>query len=226
MGRTLTLQLHFISTSDTLIFAVKPQHLKNIAIELAASIQQQKPLIISIAAMIPTTHLAQWLGGKPVIIRCMPNTPALIRCSATGMFANAQANEEQKNLAESILRAVGLTVWIDDEAQMDKVTALSGCGPAYYFLFMQYMQEAAEKLGLTKDMARLLTLQTALGATKLAVESVEDLATLRKQVTSPGGVTERALEVLEQGNLPQLFYQALEAAQKRATEMVAMLEKN
>lgn len=215
-----------VKQANILVFAVKPQQLKTVATELADTIQQQNPLILSIAAMIPTAHLAQWLGAKPAIIRCMPNTPALIRCGATGLFANAYVNAAQKNLAESILRAVGLTVWINDETQMDIVTALSGSGPAYFFLFMQHLQEAAEKLGLAPDTARLLTLQTCLGAAKLAAESAENLATLRQQVTSPGGTTERALEVLEGGDLAQLFYQALAAAQRRAVEMIATLEKN
>lgn len=207
-----------VKQADTLVFAVKPQHLKAVVTELAGTIQQQQPLILSIAAMVPTTHLEQWLGGNLAIIRCMPNTPALIQCGATGLYANAHADEEQKNRAESILRAVGLTVWISQEEQMDIVTVLSGNGPAYFFLFMQYLQEAAEKLGLAKDIARVLTLQTALGAAKLAVEAPEDLVSLRKQVTSPGGTTERALEVLGQGNLAQLFFEALKAAQQRAKE--------
>jgi len=213
-----------VAQSEVLVLAVKPQILKSVVTALSASIQRKAPLLISIAGMISTVHLENWLGAKLPIIRCMPNTPALIRCGATGLFANPYATPVQKNRAESIMRAVGLVVWINDETQMDTVTALSGCGPAYFFLFMQFLQEAAEKLGLNKETARLLTLQTALGAARLAMETPDDLLTLRKNVTSPGGSTEQAIKILENDELKQLFFQALQAAQQRAEEMIKMIE--
>lgn len=208
-----------VANANVIIFAVKPQILKIVATELSNFITEKKPLIISVAAMIPSTHIEKWLQNA-AIVRCMPNTPALIRCGATGLLANRYVTSEQKNLAESIMRAVGITVWVNNEEQIDIVTALSGSGPAYFFLLMEMLQQSAEKLGLPAETARLLTLQTALGAARLALESNEDVTTLRKQVTSPGGTTERAIGVLESGNIRELFFEALQAAQLRALELI------
>lgn len=205
--------------AEILVLAVKPQILKVVVSELAPIIQQHKPLVISIAAMISTAHLEKWIGNSPAIVRCMPNTPALLGCGATGLFANASVTQEQKNLAESILRAVGITVWVDDENLMEVITVLSGCGPAYFFLLMETLQEIAEKMGLAKEPARLLTLQTALGAARMALENAEDVAILRKRVASPGGTTEYALKILEEGKFRQLFFEALTAAKQRSIEM-------
>jgi pyrroline-5-carboxylate reductase len=204
---------------DILIFCVKPTIIAEVTRELSEIVVRKKPLIISIAAMIPTTHIEKWLGGTPVLIRCMPNTPALIRCGASALFANSHATATDKQIAENIFKAIGITVWIDDETQMDVVTALSGSGPAYCFYLMEILQNAAEQLGLAKDTAALLTKQTVLGAARLAMESPHNLATLRQQVTSPGGTTERALQVLQQGKLQELFTAAVKAAHDRAIEM-------
>ncbi|MCK5814035.1 MAG: pyrroline-5-carboxylate reductase, partial [Cocleimonas sp.] len=161
-------------------------------------------------------NLSQWLGGNVPVVRCMPNTPALVQAGITGLYANALVSEDQRNLAESILRAVGSTIWFDEEHKLNAVTAVSGSGPAYFFLVMEAMQEAAEKLGLSSSDAQLLVSQTAFGAAKLALESPDNAAELRRKVTSKGGTTEAAIEQLLQGGLVELFDTALNAAAKRS----------
>ena len=172
-----------------------------------------------------SASLANWLGGETAIVRAMPNTPALVQSGATGLFANSRVSPEQRDLAESIMRAAGLVQWVDDEDLMDVVTALSGSGPAYLFLVMEAMEKAAQKLGLPKESARLLTVQTAFGAAKLALEIEEDPALLRQNVTSPGGTTERAIQVFQQEGLEDIFYKALQAARDRAEELADELGK-
>jgi pyrroline-5-carboxylate reductase len=213
-----------VKEADVVVLAVKPQVLGQVARELAAAVQSARPLIISIAAGIRERSLATWLGDDVPLVRTMPNTPAMIQTGATGMHANGMVSPEQKDLAESILRAVGVTRWIEDEALMDEVTALSGSGPAYFFLMMEALEEAAVELGLPADTARLLTLQTALGTARLAMESRESPATLRAKVTSPGGTTERALQTLEGGGLRHLFKQALTDARDRSRELSKMMD--
>ncbi|MEE8429211.1 MAG: pyrroline-5-carboxylate reductase, partial [Gammaproteobacteria bacterium] len=205
--------------SDVVVMAVKPQALQSVAQELADTLQESSALVITIAAGIRETDLNRWMGGGLAVVRAMPNTPALVQSGATALYANPQVSEQQKDLAESILRAVGLTLWLEDESQMDAVTALSGSGPAYFFLVMEALQAAGEQLGLPADSARLLTLQTAFGSAKMALESAEDVAVLRQRVTSPGGTTEQALKVLEQGNMRTLWLEALQAAQRRSKEL-------
>lgn len=214
-----------IKDVDAVILAVKPQMLHSVASALRDDFQTTKPLVISIAAGIREADINRWMGGQLPVVRCMPNTPALVQSGATGLFANALVTTGQKALAESILRAAGITVWVDDEYLLDAVTALSGSGPAYYFLVMEAMQAAGEKLGLDKGTARLLTLQTALGAARLALESEDDAATLRQKVTSKGGTTERALDVLQKSGLSQTFEQAMQAAAERASELADELGK-
>ncbi len=208
-----------VSGADTVVLAVKPQTLKDVAEALAASVQATRPLIISIAAGIRCERVASWLGGGLPVVRAMPNTPALVQSGATGMYANAAVSSEQKESAESLLRAVGLTCWLEQESTIDAVTALSGSGPAYYFLVMEVMEAAATKLGLPAETARLLNLQTALGAARMALESSEPPQTLRARVTSPGGTTAAALHVLEAGNLQALFDDALAAARDRSVTL-------
>jgi len=208
---------------DVLLLAVKPQVLKEVAQQLAASIQDRQPLVVSIAAGIRSGDLARWLGGKVAIVRSMPNTPALVQSGATGLFANSHVSSSQREQAESILRAVGITVWLGDEKQIDAVTALSGSGPAYIFNVIEVMENAGTQLGLDAQTARRLAVQTAFGASKLALESADDPATLRKKVTSPGGTTERALGVLDEGRLGNLFMAALQAASDRAAELADQL---
>ena len=205
--------------TDIIVLAVKPQVMQTVARELADLVAQQQPLVISIAAGIPAVALGNWLGRSAAIVRTMPNTPAMVQSGATALYANKQVSEAQRSIAESILRAVGITIWVEDEAQMDAVTALSGSGPAYFFLFMEALQAAGEELGLPQDTARLLALQTAFGAAKMALESNEDAATLRHQVTSPGGTTEHAIRAFQEGALEALVGKALLAAAKRSREL-------
>jgi len=205
--------------ADVVVLAVKPQITGVVARGLADSIAEQQPLVISIAAGIRESALRGWLGEKTAIVRSMPNTPAMVQSGAAALYANPVVSESQRSIAESILRSVGLVIWIEDEALMDTVTALSGSGPAYFFLFMEALQNAGCELGLPQETARLLTLQTAFGAAKMALESSEDAATLRKQVTSPGGTTEHALAVLQENGLADLVSRALRAAATRSREL-------
>jgi pyrroline-5-carboxylate reductase len=212
-----------IANADVVILAVKPQQLQQVCRELSPQWQQGK-LLISIAAGIRLEDIGRWLDfDSAAIVRAMPNTPSLVQAGATALCANPHVNNEQHELAESILRAVGLALWVKDEAQMDAVTALSGSGPAYFFLVIEAMQSAGMQLGLPEDTARLLALETAFGAAKMALESEESACVLRQRVTSPGGTTERALQEFEHGDLRGLFTKALSAAASRADELAQQL---
>jgi pyrroline-5-carboxylate reductase len=208
-----------INEVDVVVLAVKPQTLSSVAKSAAALIQQKKTLVVSIAAGINQHSLSQWLGADTAIVRCMPNTPALVLTGATALHANTKVTAEQRNLAENILRSVGIALWVKDESELDAVTAVSGSGPAYYFLLMEAMEKAALELGLSEVTARLLVQQTALGAAKIALESPESPEQLRKRVTSPGGTTQRAIETFEQGGFTELVSKALHAARDRSIEM-------
>jgi len=212
-----------IKDTDVVVLAVKPQSMQDTLQGIKAALAQEKPLLISIAAGIQLSHLGQWAGEELAIVRTMPNTPAIIQAGATALCANRHTSETQRDLAEAIMRSVGLALWLDDESLMDAVTALSGSGPAYYFLIMEVMEKAATQLGLSQEHARILTLQTAFGAAKMVLESNQDAQTLRKQVTSPGGTTEQALNVLMDGGIEDLFVDALKAAQKRSAELATSL---
>lgn len=207
---------------DVIVFAVKPQLMKEVVSNIKSTTDK---LFISIAAGIETSAIENWLGQPAAIVRTMPNTPALVKSGATGLFANPNVSATQKESAESILRAVGLTLWVEREELLDAVTALSGSGPAYLFLVMEAMEQAGIELGLSPTDARLLTVQTAFGASKLALEINEDPAVLRKRVTSPGGTTERAVQVLQENQLHKIFQQALTAARDRARELAEQLGK-
>ena len=151
----------------------------------------------------------------------MPNTPAMVQSSATAMFANRYVSDEQRNIAESILRAVGIVIWVDNEPMMDAATALSGSGPAYMFLFIEALQAAGCELGFSEDTAYLLALQTAFGAAKMALESEENASMLRQRVTSPGGTTERAIHILQEGGFKELVSNAWHAAAERSRELAS-----
>ena len=208
-----------INAVDVVVLAVKPQTLSLVAKSAASLIQQKKSLVVSIAAGISQHSLSQWLGADTAIVRCMPNTPALVLTGATALHANAQVTPEQRNLAENIMRAVGIALWVNEESELDAVTAVSGSGPAYYFLLMEAMEKAALELGLNEVTARLLVQQTALGAAKIGLESSESPEQLRKRVTSPGGTTQKAIETFEQGGFTELVSKALHAARDRSIEM-------
>lgn len=212
--------------AEILVLAVKPQILGSVAIALAQAVQKKRPLVISIAAGVRIEDLARWLGSDLPIVRVMPNTAALIGSGASGLYANERVNEIMRDQAESILRAVGVATWVSEEYLLDVVTALSGSGPAYFFLVMEAMEQAAIESGLDPAQARLLTLETAYGAAKMALEGHEEPALLRRRVTSPGGTTERAVKILEEGGLRNLFKEAMQAAARRAQEIADMFGKN
>jgi len=205
--------------ADILILAVKPQGLQSLCEEIRPTVEQCKPLVISIAAGVNEASLQQWLGENTAIVRTMPNTPAMLQSGASVLHANSYVSSEQKDDAESILRAVGITRWLDDEDLIDAATALSGSGPAYFFLFMETMQQTAIEMGLPQDTAHLLTLQTALGAARMAMESSDDAAVLRSKVTSPGGTTEAAINFMLDNKLPETLSNAMLKARDRSVEL-------
>ena len=209
--------------ASVLVLAVKPQSLKAVLEALAPALKKKPPLLISIAAGISCASIERWAGGQAAIVRTMPNTPAMVGCGATGLFATEAVDERQRNLAEEILRAVGLTVWVDKEPLIDAVTALSGSGPAYFFLLMQAMEEAGIRLGLDPQTARLLSEQTALGAGKIAIETGAGPLELRRRVTSPGGTTEQAIATFEAGGFREMVDVAMQAAARRAKALSEQL---
>jgi len=218
--------LKAIENANVIVLAVKPQILKEVCNSLKDSICKNRPLIISIAAGIRSTDIDRWLGGNNAIVRCMPNTPALIQAGATGLYANNNTLAEQKTTADTILSSAGITLWVENEAQLDAVTAVSGSGPAYFFLFLEAMQKAGIELGLDEKAAGLLARQTALGAARMALEGDDDAATLRSKVTSKGGTTAAAIASFENNHFSDIISQALTAAHDRAIELADELGKN
>ncbi len=203
--------------ADIIVLAVKPQQLHGVAAQLHGLLDGK--LVISIAAGVRSADLSLWLGGHGVIVRAMPNTPAMVLAGVTGLYALPGVPEHQRRQAETILGAVGATLWLEKEAQMDAITAISGSGPAYVFLFIEALQEAAVELGFTPDQARTLSLETFLGAARLASQSAEDAAALRARVTSRGGTTERAILVMEAAGIKRIIIQAAQAACLRSHEL-------
>ena len=208
-----------VAHAETLVLCVKPQLAPGVCRELGDLAAGLGLLVISVMAGVPESGIQRWLGAPLPVVRAMPNTPAMVQTGAIGLHASPEVTEEGRNRAETILRAAGLTRWVDEEAQIDAVTALSGSGPAYFFLLMEALEQAGIDLGLDPETARLLTIQTALGAARMAVESESPPARLREQVTSPGGTTERALAVFEDAGLRPLVGRAVRAAQDRAVEI-------
>lgn len=201
------------------LLAVKPTDVKTVGLDLNKSLDNQNCLLISIVAGITIPSLHTLFGAHIPIVRAMPNTGALLRSGATGLYAENKVSEEQRNRAESIMRSVGVTVWVNHEHDMDTVTALSGSGPAYFFLLIEALQQAAENLGLPGSTAKILTLQTALGAAKMALENELPIHDLIKRVASKGGTTEKALEVLESHHFHDIIKRTLQAAKERAEEI-------
>ncbi|MDO9205183.1 pyrroline-5-carboxylate reductase [Methylotenera sp.] len=195
---------------DVVVLAVKPQQLRDVCKQLAPTLQSQ--LVISIAAGIRSADISRWLGNYQAIVRVMPNTPAQIQAGVSALYAVTGVSQQQRDQATTILAAVGTTLWLDNEAKMDAVTAISGSGPAYVFYLIEALQEAAIGLGLNADEAKILTLQTFAGASLLAVQSATDVKTLREQVTSKGGTTEQGLLVLETANIKNTIMLAATAA--------------
>lgn len=205
--------------ADVLVLAVKPQQLRTVAADLAPLLVRGAPLIVSIAAGIRGADLARWLGGYDAIVRCMPNTPALIGQGITGMVALPGVTQAQKDAADSVLAAVGKTVWLDDEALIDPVTAVSGSGPAYVFYFIEALQQAAVELGLSSEQGRELAIATFTGAAQLAAQSSESVAELRARVTSKGGTTYAAVTSMEQAGVKDAIIAAVKAAAARGREL-------
>jgi len=210
-----------VSGAEVVILAVKPQQMRAVALALAPHLAAAKPLLISVAAGIPQAALARWFGAQMAVVRTMPNRPALNGFGATGLYAPASVGAANRALAQSIMAAVSATVWVEHESQMDTVTALSGSGPAYFFLFMEALEAAAHGRGLPDDIAHKLTLETALGAAQMARHSSESLAVLREQVTSKGGATAAALAVLNAAGLRDIVAHAVAAADRRSAELAA-----
>ncbi|MGH8550900.1 MAG: pyrroline-5-carboxylate reductase [Methylococcales bacterium] len=208
-----------VQNADVLVLAVKPRVVQSVLAGIGAGSIRSESLVISIVAGIREADLEKWLGAPVALIRAMPNTPALIRSGATALHANPEVEEEQRDIAESILRSVGLVVWLESESHLDAVTALSGSGPAYFFLLMEAMEDSALQFGLNQQTARLLIEQTAFGAAKIALEVEESPAELRMRVTSPGGTTQKALEAFEKGGFRALVAEALSAAHGRSIEL-------
>jgi pyrroline-5-carboxylate reductase len=205
--------------ADVLVLAVKPQQLRDVAETLAPLLARGAPLIVSIAAGIRAVDLSRWLGGYGAIVRCMPNTPALVKQGITGMFAMPGVTEAQRDEADAVMAAVGKTVWLADEALIDPVTAVSGSGPAYVFYFIEAMQQAAEELGLTEEQGRELAIATFSGAAQLAAESNETVAVLRERVTSKGGTTYAALTSMQAAGVKEAIVAAVKAAAARGREL-------
>jgi len=210
--------------ADTLVLAVKPQDLRPAAAALAGSVRGK--LVISIAAGVRLEALSRWLGGHRKLVRCMPNTPALIGAGISGLYALPEVSQDERKRTETILGAVGEVVWLSEERLLDPVTAVSGSGPAYVFWFIEQLAESARKMGIPADAASKLALHTVLGAARLAAGSEESPAELRRNVTSKGGTTEAALKVFDEEQLAQRFARALEAASRRGADIGAELGKN
>ena len=206
---------------DILVLAVKPQQMKEAVTPLVGKLGQA--LVISIAAGLDMAALSRWLGGHRQIVRCMPNTPALIGAGITGLCALPEVSAEQRATADRVLRAVGTTVWIDDEAQIDGVTAISGSGPAYVFLFIEALQQAAADLGFTPEQGRQLAIETVQGAAALAAQSSEPASTLRERVTSKGGTTAAALQVMAETGVKAGIVAGCMAAAARGQELGKIL---
>lgn len=223
---TFATNVDAIKDADVIVLSVKPQVMKDVCLDLAAHIGAQQ-LVVSIAAGINCASLENWLAPRPgaatAIVRCMPNTPALLRQGVSGLYGNAHVSATQRQQAEQLLSAVGLALWLDSEELIDAVTAVSGSGPAYFFLLIEAMTAAGEKLGLPRETAAQLTLHTALGAARMAVASDVDASELRRRVTSPAGTTEAAIKSFQAEGFEAMVEKALNAAAHRSAELAEQL---
>lgn len=205
--------------ADVLVLAVKPQLMAEVARQIAAGPRRAGQLILSVAAGITLGSLRDWFGPDTPLVRVMPNQPATIGAGISGLAASATVGERERQIAQYIASATGQAVWLQDEALMDAVTAVSGSGPAYFYLLMEHMERAAVDLGLSPELAAALTRETALGAARVVIETKAEPARLRAAVTSPGGTTAAALRVFEAANLDAIVRQALAAARDRSAEL-------
>ncbi|MCA0894978.1 pyrroline-5-carboxylate reductase [Microbulbifer agarilyticus] len=222
-GRTDNLAA--VKEADVIVLSVKPQVMQALCETIAPEVSANKPLVITLAAGIPLSAYQRWLGAGVPIVRAMPNTPALVGTGVTGLYAGEGVTDEHKSVATQMAQAVGIAQWVAEESGIDEIIAVSGSGPAYYFQFMESMIDAAEKAGMDRGDAERLTLQTALGAAKLAVAADVDVAQLKRNVMSPNGTTERAIKRFQEGGLPQLVEQAMTDCAARAAEMAQELDK-
>ncbi len=217
-----------VAQSDVIVLAVKPQQMCAVLEPLKGHFNEK--LLISVAAGVRCDDMARWARGDNdndvAMVRCMPNTPALLQCGATGLYANDRVNAEQRKTAEQVLAAAGAVAWVDSEEQLDAITALSGSGPAYFFLLLEAMEQAAVNLGLSKDIATQFAIQTAVGASRMASEGDVPPAQLRRNVTSPAGTTEAALNSFEGDDFVAIVERAMRAANDRATELGKELGEN
>jgi pyrroline-5-carboxylate reductase len=209
---------------DLVVMAVKPQQMREAAGSIKALVAGS--LVLSIAAGTRLVDLQRWLGGHALLARCMPNTPALVGEGITGLYCATQVSPEQRRMAVEVLQAVGQVIEVDSEALLDPVTAVSGSGPAYVFLFIEALQRAAKELGLTAEQARALSIQTFTGAARLAAESMDEVSVLRERVTSKGGTTERALGSMRDDKVVEAIVRAIHAANNRAGELGDLLGKD
>jgi pyrroline-5-carboxylate reductase len=201
------------------VLAVKPQVMAEVCRDIAPVVQNTRPLLVSIAAGLGTDTLDGWLGGGLPLVRVMPNTPSLVGKGAAGLFANAAVTAEQKTMVQSVFESIGSALWVDDEEQLHGVTALSGSGPAYFFLMLEALEAAATEAGIAPNTARELAIQTMAGAAEMAARSEHDPAQLKRNVMSPGGTTERAINTFEDGGMRDLVQKAYNAAFERSQEM-------
>jgi len=207
------------SNVDCLVLAIKPQVLRDVCQQLADTVQQRKPLVVSIAAGVRASDIDAWLGGGLPVIRVMPNQPALLRLGVSGLFANNEASDNDCELAATVMAAVGKVVWVDDESDIDTVTAISGSGPAYFFLLVDMLIKTAIDMGLEPEAARTLATETAVGAAGLTAQTEDSMDDLIARVRSPGGTTAAALDSLEEQNVRAIFSAAVIAARNRADEV-------
>lgn len=214
-----------VAKCDVLVLCVKPHQLHSVCCDLKAIIQKKRPLVISVAAGVTLALLESWLGVGVPIIRSMPNTPCAIAAGVTGFVANQFAEIEQLAATKELFNSVGITFYLKDENHLDVVTALSGCGPAYVFLFIEALQQAAVAAGLDSEVAGLMTQQMIYGAARMALESGKEAAELRREVTSVGGATESALITLQQGRFHNLIAAALNSAAERSREITLQLQQ-
>ena len=209
---------------DVIVLAVKPQIMQLVLTAFKGVALKPDAFFVSVAAGLPITLMQKWLGAAHPMVRVMPNTPALVGAGVSGLFASDEVSEDQRQLAESLLRAVGSVIWVDEEALIDSVTAVSGSGPAYFFYFIEALEKAALENGLNAEQAKILSLETAFGAAKLALESDVGAAALRERVTSPGGTTEAALKTFAALNISDGIAEAVNAAAERARELARLAD--
>ncbi|HZQ62242.1 MAG TPA: pyrroline-5-carboxylate reductase [Casimicrobiaceae bacterium] len=219
-------QAHGLARAELIVLAVKPQQMRDAVGPLVPFLGASEPVVLSIAAGLRLADIGRWLGDYPRLVRAMPNTPALIGEGVAGMYASAAVDQAGRTLAADVLRAGGDVVWVDDETMLDAITGVSGSGPAYVFYFLEALERAARELGFDADTARKLAYRTFSGAIALAQASEHPPATLRAQVTSKGGTTERALESMQRDHVGDAIVEAVKAATQRARELGDLLGRD